>query len=89
LCPGARCPALAPSKSSCAAFGIPPERPTPNIAPSSNLAFAGRAAQLDRAYAISAAQSLGDSMRQIGEAERRGEGQFRDNVTAQMRSRRT
>ena len=51
--------------------------------------FAGRAAQLDRAYAISAARSLGDSMRQIGEAERRGEGQFRDNVTAQMRSRRT
>jgi hypothetical protein len=44
---------------------------------------------LDRAYAISAARSLGDSMRQIGEAERRGEGQFRDNVTAQMRSRRT
>ena len=51
--------------------------------------FAGRAAQLDRAYAISAARWLGDSMRQIGEAERRGEGQFRDNVTAQMRSRRT
>jgi len=51
--------------------------------------FAGRAAQLDGAYAISAARSLGDSMRQIGEAERRGEGQFRDNVTAQMRSRRT
>ena len=46
--------------------------------------FAGPSAQLDRAYAIIAARSLGDSLRRIGEAERRAERQFRENVTAQM-----
>lgn len=46
--------------------------------------FAGRTAQLDRAYAIIAARSLGDSLRRIAEAERRAERQFRENVTAQM-----
>jgi hypothetical protein len=43
-----------------------------------------KSAQLDRAYAIIAARSLGDSLRRIGEAERRAEHQFRESVTAQL-----
>ena len=46
--------------------------------------FATQSAQLDRAYAIIAARSLGDSLRRIGEAERRAERQFRESVTAQL-----
>jgi hypothetical protein len=46
--------------------------------------FATQSAQLDRAYAIIAARSLGDSLRRVGEAERRAERQFRESVTAQL-----
>jgi len=46
--------------------------------------FATQSAQLDRAYAIIAARSLGDSLRRIAEAERRAERQFREDVTAQL-----
>jgi hypothetical protein len=46
--------------------------------------FAGPSAQLDRAYAIIAARSVGDSLRRIAEAERRAESQFRENVAAQL-----
>ena len=46
--------------------------------------FAGPSAQLDRAYAIIAARSLGDSLRRIGEAERPAERQYREDVTAQL-----
>jgi Ti-type conjugative transfer relaxase TraA len=46
--------------------------------------FATQSAQLDRAYAIIAARSLGDSLRRIAEAERRAERQFRESVTAQL-----
>jgi hypothetical protein len=47
--------------------------------------FASRPSQLDRAYAISAARSLGDSLRRIAEAERRAEHQYREDVTTQLR----
>ena len=46
--------------------------------------FASPSAQMDRAYAIIAARSLGDSLRRIGEAERRAERQYREDVTAQL-----
>jgi Ti-type conjugative transfer relaxase TraA len=47
--------------------------------------FAGRLAQLDRAYAISASRSLGDSLRRIAETERQAEHQYREDVTTQLR----
>jgi hypothetical protein len=46
--------------------------------------FAGPSAQLERAYAIIAARSLGDSLRRIAEAERPAERQYREDVTAQL-----
>lgn len=46
--------------------------------------FASLSAQSDRSQAIIAARSLGDSLRRIGEAERRAERQFREDVTSQL-----
>jgi Ti-type conjugative transfer relaxase TraA len=46
--------------------------------------FAGPSAQLERAYAIIAARSLGDSLRRIAEVERPAERQYREDVTAQL-----
>jgi Ti-type conjugative transfer relaxase TraA len=46
--------------------------------------FARPAAEMDRAYAIIAARSLGDSLRRIAEVERQAERQYRENVTAQL-----
>jgi Ti-type conjugative transfer relaxase TraA len=46
--------------------------------------FTSPSAQLDRAYAIIAARRLGDSLRRIGEAERRAERHYREDVTAQL-----
>ena len=46
--------------------------------------FASPSAQRDRAYAIIAARALGDSLRRIGEAERRAEREYREDVTAQL-----
>jgi Ti-type conjugative transfer relaxase TraA len=46
--------------------------------------FAGRFAQLDRAYAISAARSVASSLTRIAEAQQRGERDYRAEVAAQI-----
>ena len=46
--------------------------------------FASPSAQRDRAYAIIAARSLGDSLRRIAAAERRAERHYREDITAQL-----
>jgi Ti-type conjugative transfer relaxase TraA len=46
--------------------------------------FASPSAQVARAYAVSAARSLGDSLRRIAEAERQAERHYREEITAQL-----